>query len=133
MVTLTFGCATEAARENSGALEPEPSTSVPRPEMPDVVCMSLQDAQDLIQDQGVYFSRSEDASGQDRAQLVDSNWVVVEQTPPPGTRFSEVDAVLSVLKADEAADERRVGLVVADAELDAPAEHAAARVGFVRE
>ena len=83
-------------------MDPEPSTSVPRPEMPNVVCMTLQDAQDLIQDQGVFFSKSEDASGQDRKQLVDSNWVVIEQNLPPGTRFSEGDAVLKVLKIDEA-------------------------------
>jgi beta-lactam-binding protein with PASTA domain len=103
VLALASGCANDSVRESETTVEPEPSTSVPRPEMPDVVCMSLQDAQDLIQDQGVFFSRSEDASGQDRAQIVDSNWVVIDQTPAPGTRFSEGDAVLEVLKADEAA------------------------------
>ena len=103
VLVLASGCANDTAREDRTTIEPEPSTSVPRPEMPDVVCMLLQDAQDLIQDQGVFFSRSEDASGQDRAQIVDSNWVVIAQTPAPGTRFSEGDAVLEVLKADEAA------------------------------
>ena len=78
------------------------ATSVPRPLMPDVVCLNLQNAQDLIQDQGVFYSRSEDASGLGRNQIVDSNWVVIEQNLEPGEPFTEGDAVLSVLKADEA-------------------------------
>ena len=83
-------------------LEAETSTSIPRPQMPDVKCMTLQDAQDLIQDQGVFFSRSNDASGRNRNPVVDSNWIVIDQTPEPGTSFGEGDAVLSVLKVDEA-------------------------------
>jgi hypothetical protein len=41
--------------------------------MPDVVCMNLQDAQDAIQDAGVLFSRSEDARGHGRNQVLDRN------------------------------------------------------------
>jgi len=69
--------------------------------MPDVVCMNLQDAQDLIQTTGVFFSRSEDATGQGRLQVIDSNWQVVEQTPAPGSPIGEGDAVLSVVKYGE--------------------------------
>jgi beta-lactam-binding protein with PASTA domain len=69
--------------------------------MPDVVCMNLQDAQDLIQTTGVFFSRSEDATGQGRLQVIDSNWQVVEQTPAPGSPIDEGDAVLSVVKYGE--------------------------------
>jgi hypothetical protein len=77
-------------------------TSVPRPIMPDVVCLNLQEAQDLIQDQGVFYSRSKDASGLGRNQIVDSNWVVIEQNLKPGEPFSEGDALLGVIKAEEA-------------------------------
>ena len=80
----------------------EASTSVPRPIMPNVICLTLQKAQDLIQDQGVFFSRSEDATGQNRNQLVDSNWIVIEQNLKPGEQFSEGDAVLQVMKEAEA-------------------------------
>jgi len=80
------------------------STSVPRPIMPNVICLTLQKAQDLIQDQGVYFSRSEDATGQNRNQIMDSNWIVVDQNLKPGEQFSEGDAVLQVLKTDEVND-----------------------------
>jgi hypothetical protein len=70
--------------------------------MPDVVCMNLQAAQDHIQEvTDVFYSRSEDATGAGRSQLVDSNWIVVGQTPEPGTPIGEGDAVLSVVKLDE--------------------------------
>lgn len=69
--------------------------------MPAVVCMNLQAAQNLIQENGVFFSRSKDASGEDRMQLNDSNWVVVSQTPEAGASITEGDAVLSVVKIGE--------------------------------
>jgi len=67
-------------------------------QMPNVVGMNLQDAQDLIQEHGVFLSLSEDATGQDRNQFIDSNWVVVGQNIEPGQPFGEGDAVLSVIK-----------------------------------
>jgi len=69
--------------------------------MPDVLCMNLQAAQDEIQDRGVFFSRSEDATGQGRRQILDSNWVVVKQTPAPGQPIGEFEALLSVVKIGE--------------------------------
>lgn len=70
--------------------------------MPDVVCMNLQDAQDHIQSEtGVFLSLSEDATGQGRNQIIDSNWIVVAQTPSTGTPIGEGDAVLSAVKVDE--------------------------------
>ena len=72
--------------------------------MPDVVCFGLQDAQDEIQDRGVFFSKSVDATGDGRRQLFDRNWIVVSQTPSPGTPIGENEAVLSVVKKDEPND-----------------------------
>lgn len=69
--------------------------------MPDVVGMNLQDAQDKIQSLGVFFSRSEDASGAGRAQVLDRNWIVVGQTPEPGVLIGEGDALLRVKKIGE--------------------------------
>jgi hypothetical protein len=69
--------------------------------MPDVVCMDLQRAQDTIQAAGVFFSRSHDATGLNRWQLVDSNWQVVAQSPAPGTSFGEGEAMLDVVKFGE--------------------------------
>ncbi len=69
--------------------------------MPDVVCMGLQDAQNEIQDRGVFLSRSVDATGDGRRQLFDRNWIVVAQDPQPGEPIGENEAVLSVVKTDE--------------------------------
>jgi PASTA domain len=69
--------------------------------MPSVVCMNLQDAQDEIQDHGVIFSGSEDATGQGRNQFIDSNWQVVGQDPEAGTPIGEFDATLLVVKYGE--------------------------------
>lgn len=69
--------------------------------MPDVVCMGLQAAQDEIQDRGVFFSKSVDATGDGRRQIWDRNWIVVSQTPEPGEPIGEREAVLSVVKTDE--------------------------------
>ncbi len=69
--------------------------------MPNVLCMTLQEAQDEIQDHGVFFSRSEDATGQNRMQLMDSNWLVVGQSPAVGSPIGEGDAVLRVVKIGE--------------------------------
>ncbi len=69
--------------------------------MPAVVCMILQAAQDLIQEHGVFYSRSQDATGQGRMQINDRNWIVVAQDPAPGTPITEGDAILSVVKLEE--------------------------------
>ncbi|WP_245546051.1 hypothetical protein [Nocardia higoensis] len=84
---------------------PPVTTETPAPApaaiMPAVVCMNLQDAQDLIQAAGVFFSRSSDATGQGRRQVLDRNWVVVGQQPAPGETIGEFEAVLSVVKIGE--------------------------------
>ena len=77
------------------------STNIPNVVMVDVLCMNLQDAQNLVQDQGVFLSRSKDASGQDRNQIYDRNWIVVGQNIPVGAAIGENEVVLSVLRDDE--------------------------------
>ena len=72
--------------------------------MPDVRCMDLQYAQDTIQDAGVWLSRSVDATGEGRMQVMDRNWTVVAQTPAPGTPIGEGEALLSVVKDNEPND-----------------------------
>jgi hypothetical protein len=48
--------------------------------------MDLQLAQDKAQAAGIYRVRAQDASGQGRRQADDQGWVVVSQTPAPGTQ-----------------------------------------------
>lgn len=78
-----------------------PVTAAPSPIMPNVICMNLQDAQDRIQETGVFYSKSVDASGNGRSQVIDSNWIVVGQYPTAGSAFGEGEAVLSALKYGE--------------------------------
>jgi hypothetical protein len=83
------------------AADAAPATPAPPAVMPDIVCMNLQDAQDEIQRHGVFFSRSEDGTGQGRSQLIDSNWIVIAQRPAPGSSVGEGDAVLTAVKYGE--------------------------------
>ncbi|MCE2817209.1 MAG: PASTA domain-containing protein [Ilumatobacteraceae bacterium] len=69
--------------------------------MPNVLCMTLQEAQDEIQDHGVFYSRSQDASGRGRGQWNDSNWIVIKQSPAPGRTISEGSPMLSAVKIGE--------------------------------
>jgi hypothetical protein len=67
--------------------------------MPDVVGLDLQTAQDTIQaETELFFSDSRDATGQDRMQLMDSNWVVVGQTPASGTPLTNNDVPMLDVK-----------------------------------
>ena len=83
------------------ATEGPTSTNVPNVVMVDVLCMNLQDAQNLIQDQGVFLSRSRDASGKSRNQIYDRNWIVVGQNIPVGAAIGENEVILSVLRDEE--------------------------------
>ena len=89
---------------STATTQPAVSTTVaaaPIVIMPNVVCMNLQAAQDEIQKYGVFFSRSTDATGMNRLQLFDRNWVVIKQTPKAGQPVTELEAVLSVVKIGE--------------------------------
>lgn len=86
---------TESTSTETTAPAAAGSVKVP---MPDVVGMNLQAAQDRIQTLGVFYSRSEDATGAGRAQVLDRNWVVAAQSPEPGVLIGEGDALLSVTK-----------------------------------
>jgi len=77
------------------------SEAVTQAIMPNVVCMNLQAAQNAIQEAGVFFSRSEDATGKGRSQVIDSNWTVVSQSPAAGSPIGEGDAILSAVKIGE--------------------------------
>ena len=65
--------------------------------VPDVVCMDLQLAQDKAQAAGFHRVTADDASGRRRRQVSDQDWVVVSQSPPPGTRASNARVVVRVL------------------------------------
>ncbi len=87
--------------ERTERTEPEPEASA-EAVMPNVPCgTDLQDAQDLVQEAGVFYSTSEDATGQGRNQILDANWTVVGQRPPAGEPIGEGTAVFLVVKDEE--------------------------------
>jgi hypothetical protein len=99
--TTASTTATAPPAETTTTVEIATTEAAAAASMPDVLCMNLQTAQDTIQAAGVFFSRSEDGTGQDRSQIIDSNWIVVDQRPAPGTPIGEGDAVLTAVKYGE--------------------------------
>ena len=95
------GGAVPPSNAPSPTVTPPPTESGAGGVMPNVVCMNLQDAQDKIQENGVFFSRSFDATGDGRNQIIDSNWIVVSQDPPAGSPIREGEANLGAVKIGE--------------------------------
>jgi len=74
--------------------------------MPDERGKTLQAAQDDLQavsGNPFFYSGSEDATGQDRGQWMDSGWQVCDQYPEPGTRVrdDEDDVMFYVVRISE--------------------------------
>lgn len=86
---------TDAPATEASATEAEPETS----EVPDVVGMNHGEAQSLLRSQG-FMVNEEDASGEGRWVLDNSNWKVCRQDPAPGATDALRVAIYSV-KLDE--------------------------------
>lgn len=73
--------------------------------MPNLVGATLQNAQDQIQSLttgAVFFTDSHDLGGQDRNQVLDSNWQVCSQNIAPGaTLTAESHVDFGVVKLEE--------------------------------
>jgi hypothetical protein len=100
--------ATEPAESSESASpteSPSPSPTREKAErfkMPDLVGENLQDAQDELQSRGSFLMDQVDATGEDRWQLLDSNWYVCSQKPAAGKRVSLTAIVkLYVVKLEE--------------------------------
>jgi hypothetical protein len=87
--------AVESAAERpvkDGTSDPERKT------LPNVVGMNLQQGQDAMQAAGFYLLDDQDASGQNRLQVYDRNWVVTRQTPAAGRKVPTDTAVVLYAK-----------------------------------
>lgn len=80
--------ATSSAEPSPAGVRPTVSRTEPTVgfKMPNLVGMNLQNAQNEVQKNGIFFSRSHDLRGS-RAQVLDSNWQVCIQTPAAGTHI----------------------------------------------
>ncbi|MGS2640151.1 PASTA domain-containing protein [Streptosporangium sp. G12] len=63
--------------------------------LPDVVGMNLQEGQDTMQAAGFYVLNDKDATGQNRLQVYDRNWVVTKQSPAAGRKVT-VDTLITL-------------------------------------
>jgi hypothetical protein len=63
--------------------------------LPNVVGVNLQAAQDKLQAAGFYVLNDKDATGQNRFQVLDRNWVVTKQTPAAGRKIP-VDTLVTL-------------------------------------
>ncbi|WP_211264326.1 PASTA domain-containing protein [Streptosporangium amethystogenes] len=63
--------------------------------LPDVVGMNPQKGQDTMQAAGFYLLNDKDATGQNRFQVYDRNWVVTKQTPAAGRKVT-VDTLVTL-------------------------------------
>jgi hypothetical protein len=80
---------------------PVPDRSKPG-RIPRLHCFDLQEAQDSLQSAGFTSMRSQDATGRGRRQVLDRDWTVVGQSPPPGGPYSKRTTVtLRAVKDDE--------------------------------
>ncbi|MFJ5259486.1 PASTA domain-containing protein [Streptomyces sp. NPDC088387] len=70
-------------------------------ELPDLTGQDLQEAQDTAQAAGFYVLDDQDASGQERLQIMDRNWTVCRQEPAAGTHSTDTPVVLYAVKDDE--------------------------------
>jgi hypothetical protein len=70
-------------------------------ELPNLVGQDLQAAQDTAQAAGFYVLDDQDASGQNRLQVMDRNWTVCSQEPEAGTHPTDTKVVLFAVKDTE--------------------------------
>lgn len=94
--TVTAAASAPAPSESSKttADSPPPPQAAEGIQVPDVVGEDHQFAQDAMQAAGLYNLAEVDATGQGRLLLWDRNWVVVAQSPTPGSVSEDTTIVL---------------------------------------
>ncbi|MFI6485780.1 PASTA domain-containing protein [Nonomuraea sp. NPDC050663] len=80
--TVTTSVAPTTTEPKASAVDSQPDEA----RLPDVVGMNLQEAQDMMQASGFYVLNDKDATGQNRFQVYDRNWIVTEQSPKAGKK-----------------------------------------------
>lgn len=93
--------ASDQATESDTAAEDADADEAETAELPDVVGMDLQAAQDEAQAAGFYVLDDQDASGQKRLQVLDRNWTVCSQEPEAGTHPTDTAVTLFAVKDTE--------------------------------
>ena len=97
-VTTPAAPATTAVPTTSSAA-PAPATSAAQSvKVPNGVGLNYQAAQDLWRAAGLVVMPATDATGANRIPVIDSNWVVLAQTPAAGTDMSADSEITATVK-----------------------------------
>jgi hypothetical protein len=104
--TLTATPTTDVTPTPARRPTPVPTVEMVRSwTMPNLVGANLQDAQNAIQaltDNAIFFTKSHDATGAGRQQILDRNWKVCSQNVRPGTKITADTAIdFGAAKLDE--------------------------------
>jgi len=92
---------TDATATDTETSDSATDTAAESATLPNLVGQDLQAAQDEAQAAGFYALDDQDASGQNRLQVLDRNWVVCSQEPDAGTHPTDTPVVLYAVKDDE--------------------------------
>ncbi|MEU3949977.1 hypothetical protein [Streptomyces sp. NPDC029526] len=90
-----------AEKESGGGTDAGADSAPASAQLPDFTGQDLQAAQDAAQAAGFYALDDQDASGQNRLQVFDRNWVVCSQDPAPGTHPTDTMVTLFAVKDGE--------------------------------
>jgi beta-lactam-binding protein with PASTA domain len=108
LITLTTACEDTAGPSGKpappSASDEAGATATPDAEpaqLPDLVGMGLQSAQDKAQSLGFHALASHDALGRGRNQVLDRNWKVCSQKPRPGAHPTRTRIDLGAVKLEE--------------------------------
>lgn len=91
----------DKAATDTGSQQQDADTGAETAELPDLTGQDLQAAQDAAQEAGFYALDDQDASGQDRLQVMDRNWTVCSQEPEAGTHPTDTLVTLYAVKDSE--------------------------------
>jgi len=100
-VTETTTTATTPSAAAQGNSAPEDVTPAADPDtvvVADMIGQNYQDAQDVWRASGLVVTPADDATGANRLPFIDSNWYVVDQTPPGGTEVPNGSNVKATVK-----------------------------------
>lgn len=112
-LTALAGCASTATPTGPATVTvtSAPSTAPPAPvepvpaepaagnaKVPNGVGMNYQSAQDAWRAAGLIVMPGTDATGANRLMVLDSNWVVIAQDPPAGTKVEDGSEITATVK-----------------------------------
>ena len=70
-------------------------------QLPNMVGMNLQSAQDCLQERGFWLLDDQPESGESRFQINDDNWTVTRQSPEPGMYSEDASITLYARKTGD--------------------------------